>query len=69
MTARALNMSSALYHDLFQLDDAIRRNQEAGELGAAAGLGNAVLQSGIDDLARPSPGTGSSRIQRAQLWR
>src|SRR5215211_4600340 len=32
LTARALNMSSALYRDLFQLDEATRRNQEAAEL-------------------------------------
>jgi tetratricopeptide (TPR) repeat protein len=70
MTARALNMSSALYRDLFQLDEAIRRNQEAAELGAAAGFANAVLQSGIDqlftDLARGEVGRAEARWP--ELW-
>jgi class 3 adenylate cyclase/tetratricopeptide (TPR) repeat protein len=70
MTARALNMSSALYRDLFQLDEAIRRNQEAEELGAAAGFANAVLQSGIDqlftDLARGEVGRAEARWP--ELW-
>jgi tetratricopeptide (TPR) repeat protein len=50
LTARALNMSRALYRDLFQLDETRRRNEEAAELDAAAGFANAVLQSGIDQL-------------------
>jgi class 3 adenylate cyclase/tetratricopeptide (TPR) repeat protein len=70
MTARALNMSSALYRDLFQLDEATRRNQEAAELGAAAGFANAVLQSGIDqlftDLARGEVGRAEARWP--ELW-
>jgi class 3 adenylate cyclase/tetratricopeptide (TPR) repeat protein len=70
MTARALNMSSALYRDLFQLDEAIRRNQEAEELGAAAGFANAVLQSGIDqlftNLARGEVGRAEARWP--ELW-
>ena len=70
LTARALNMSSALYRDLFQLDEATRRNQEAAELGAAAGFANAVLQSGIDqlftDLARGE--VGRAEAQWPQLW-
>src|SRR5215218_7618978 len=70
MTARALNMSSALYRDLFQLDEATRRNQEAAELGAAAGFANAVLQSGIDqlftDLARGVVGRAEPRWP--ELW-
>jgi class 3 adenylate cyclase/tetratricopeptide (TPR) repeat protein len=70
MTARALNMSSALYRDLFQLDEATRRNQEAAELGAAAGFTNAVLQSGIDllftDLARGEVGKAEARWP--ELW-
>ena len=70
MTARALNMSSALYRDLFQLDEATRRNQEAAELGAAAGFANAVLQSGIDqlftDLARGEVGGAEARWP--ELW-
>jgi class 3 adenylate cyclase/tetratricopeptide (TPR) repeat protein len=70
MTARALNMSSALYRDLFQLDEATRRNQEAAELGAAAGFANAVLQSGIDqlftDLARGEIGRAEARWP--ELW-
>jgi tetratricopeptide (TPR) repeat protein len=69
-TARALNMSSALYRDLFQLDEAIRRNQEAEELGAAASFANAVLQSGIDqlftDLARGEIGPAEARWPK--LW-
>jgi len=64
-TSRAINMSSALYRDLFQLDEATRRNEEAAELGAAAGFGNAVLQSGIDqlftDLARGEVGKAEAR--------
>jgi class 3 adenylate cyclase/tetratricopeptide (TPR) repeat protein len=70
LTARALNMSSALYRDLFQLDEATRRNEEAAELGAAAGFANAVLQSGIDqlftDLARGEVGRAESRWP--ELW-
>ena len=70
MTARALNMSSALYRDLLQLDEATRRNQEAAELGAAAGFTNAVLQSGIDqlftDLARGEVGRAEARWP--ELW-
>ena len=70
MTARALNMSSALYRDLFQLEEATRRNQEAAELGAAAGFANAVLQSGIDrlftDLARGE--VGSAEARWPELW-
>ena len=70
MTARALNMSSALYRDLFQLDEATRRNEEAAELGAAAGFANAVLQSGIDrlftDLARGE--VGSAEARWPELW-
>jgi class 3 adenylate cyclase/tetratricopeptide (TPR) repeat protein len=70
MTARALNMSSALYRDLFQLDEATLRNQEAAELGAAAGFVNAVLQSGIDqlftDLARGEVGRAEARWP--ELW-
>jgi tetratricopeptide (TPR) repeat protein len=70
MTARALNMSSALYRDLFQLDEATRRNEEAAELGAAAGFANAVLQSGIDrlftDLARDEVGRAEARWP--ELW-
>jgi tetratricopeptide (TPR) repeat protein len=70
LTARALNMSSALYRDLFQLDEATRRNQEAAELGAAAGFANAVLQSGIDqlftDLARGEVGRAEARWP--ELW-
>jgi tetratricopeptide (TPR) repeat protein len=70
MTARALNMSSALYRDLFQIDEAIRRNEEAAELGAAAGFANAVLQSGIDrlftDLARGE--LGSAEARWPELW-
>jgi tetratricopeptide (TPR) repeat protein len=70
MTARALNMSSALYRDLFQLDEATRRNEEAAELGAAAGFANAVLQSGIDrlftDLARGEVGSAGARWP--ELW-
>jgi tetratricopeptide (TPR) repeat protein len=70
MTARALNMSSALYRDLFQLDEATRRNQEAAELGAATGFANAVLQSGIDqlftDLARGEVGRAEARWP--ELW-
>jgi tetratricopeptide (TPR) repeat protein len=70
MTARALNMSSALFRDLFQLDEATRRNQEAAELGAAAGFANAVLQSGIDqlftDLARGEVGRAEARWP--ELW-
>jgi class 3 adenylate cyclase/tetratricopeptide (TPR) repeat protein len=69
-TARALNMSSALYRDLFQLDEAIRRNQEAAELGAAAGFANGVLQSGIDqlftDLARRE--VGRAEVRWPKLW-
>ena len=70
MTARALNMSSALYRDLFQLDEATRRNEEAAKLGAAAGFANAVLQSGIDrlftDLARGE--VGSAEARWPELW-
>src|SRR4029453_18396532 len=70
MTARALNMSSALYRDLFQLDEATRRNQEAAELGAATGFANAVLQSGIDqlftDLARGE--VGRAEVRWPELW-
>jgi class 3 adenylate cyclase/tetratricopeptide (TPR) repeat protein len=70
MTARALNMSSELYRDLFQLDEATLRNQEAAELGAAAGFANAVLQSGIDqlftDLARGEVGRAEARWP--ELW-
>ena len=70
MTARALNMSSALYRDLFQIDEAIRRNEEAAELGAAAGFANAVLQSGIDqlftDLTRGEVGRAEARWP--ELW-
>jgi class 3 adenylate cyclase/tetratricopeptide (TPR) repeat protein len=70
MTARALNMSSALYRDLFQLDEATRRNQEAAELGAATGFANAVLQSGIDqlftDLARGQ--VGRAEVRWPELW-
>jgi class 3 adenylate cyclase/tetratricopeptide (TPR) repeat protein len=70
LTARALNMSSALYRDLFQLDEATGRNEEAAELGAAAGFANAVLQSGIDqlftDLARGEPGSAEARWP--ELW-
>jgi predicted ATPase/class 3 adenylate cyclase len=69
-TARALNMSSALYRDLLQLDEATRRNEEAAELGAAAGFANAVLQSGIDqlftDLARGE--LGSAQARWPELW-
>src|SRR4029453_4344776 len=50
LTAPPLKISSARDPHLFQLDEAIRRNQEAAELGAAAGFANAVLQSGIDQL-------------------
>jgi class 3 adenylate cyclase/tetratricopeptide (TPR) repeat protein len=70
MTARALNMSSALYRDLFQLDEATWRNQEAAELGAAAGFANAVLQAGIDqlftDLTRGEVGRAEARWP--ELW-
>jgi hypothetical protein len=70
LTARALNMSSALYRDLFQLDEATRRNEEAAELGAAAGFANAVLQSGIDqlftDLARGEAASAEARWP--ELW-
>jgi tetratricopeptide (TPR) repeat protein len=70
MTARALNMSSALYRDLLQLDEATRRNEEASELGAAAGFANAVIQSGIDqlftDLARGEVGRAEARWP--ELW-
>jgi class 3 adenylate cyclase/tetratricopeptide (TPR) repeat protein len=70
MTARALNMSSALYRDLLQLDEATRRNQEAAELGAATGFANAMLQSGIDqlftDLARGEVGRAEARWP--DLW-
>src|SRR4029453_19007621 len=70
MTARALNMSSALYRDLYQLDEATLRNQEAAELGAAAGFANAVLQSGIDqlftDLVRGDVGRAEARWP--ELW-
>jgi tetratricopeptide (TPR) repeat protein len=70
LTARALNMSSALYRDLFQLDEATRRNEEAAELGAAAGFANAVLQSGIDqlftDLDRGEAGSAEARWP--ELW-
>jgi tetratricopeptide (TPR) repeat protein len=63
-------MSSVLYRDLFQLDEATRRNQEAAELGAAAGFANAVLQSGIDqlftDLARGEVGRAEARWP--ELW-
>ncbi len=69
-TARALNMSSALYRELFQLDEATRRNEEAAELGAAAGFANAVLQSGIDrlftDLGRGEVGRAEARWP--ELW-
>jgi class 3 adenylate cyclase/tetratricopeptide (TPR) repeat protein len=71
LTARALNMSSLLYRDLFQLDEATRRNEEAAELGAAAGFANAVLQSGIDqlftDLARGEVGRAEARWP--ELWK
>ena len=63
-------MSSALYRDLFQIDEAIRRNEEAAELGAAAGFANAVLQSGIDqlftDLTRGEVGRAEARWP--ELW-
>jgi hypothetical protein len=67
--ARALSMSSALYRDLFQLDESTWRN-EAAELGGAAGFANAVLQSGIDrlfvDLARGEVGRAEARW--SELW-
>jgi tetratricopeptide (TPR) repeat protein len=70
LTARALNMSSALYRDLFQLDEATRRNQEAAELGAAAGFGNPVLQSGIDRLFTDLAGgeVGRAEARWPELW-
>ena len=58
MTARALNMSSALYRDLFQLDEATRHSQEAAELGAATGFANAVLNRDRPAVHRPGPRRG-----------
>jgi len=70
LTARALNMSSALYRDLFQLDEATRRNEEGAELGAAAGFANAVLQSGIDQLftALARGDVGRAEARWPELW-
>jgi tetratricopeptide (TPR) repeat protein len=65
LTARALNMSRALYRDLFQLDETRRRNEEAAELDAAAGFANAVLQSGID---QPFTELARAEARWPELW-
>ncbi|HJP66254.1 MAG TPA: hypothetical protein VKA30_08125, partial [Actinomycetota bacterium] len=69
-TARALNMSSAPYRDLFDLDEARARNEEAAELGARAGFAIAEVQGGIDhifaDLIEGELGRADARWP--ELW-
>ena len=67
-TARTLNMSSLPFRELFDLDEARRRNEQAAELGAQAGFAMAEIQSEIDqvflDLLEYEPGRAHSRMPR-----
>jgi len=67
-TARTLNMSSLPFRELYDLDEARRRNEEAAELGAQAGFAMAEIQSEIDqvflDLLAYEPGRAHSRMPR-----
>jgi class 3 adenylate cyclase/tetratricopeptide (TPR) repeat protein/ABC-type oligopeptide transport system ATPase subunit len=67
-TARTLNMSSLPFRELYDLDEARRRNEEAAELGARAGFAMAEIQSAIDqvflDLLEYEPGRAHSRMPR-----
>jgi tetratricopeptide (TPR) repeat protein len=65
-TARTLNMSSLPFRELYDLDEARRRNEQASELGARAGFTMAEIQSGIDqvflDLLEYEPGRADLRM-------
>jgi hypothetical protein len=72
-------MSSAVYRDLFDVDEARARNEEGAELGARAGFGIAEIQAGIDhmfdDLTEGEPGRAEGRwpglwdrAQQAKGW-
>jgi class 3 adenylate cyclase/tetratricopeptide (TPR) repeat protein len=67
-TARTFNMSSLPFRELYDLDEARRRNEHAAELGAQAGFAMAGIQSGIDqvflDLLEYEPGRADSRMPR-----
>jgi tetratricopeptide (TPR) repeat protein len=67
-TARTLNMSSQPFRELFDFDEARRRNEEATELGAKAGFTMAEIQSGIDqvflDLLEYEPGRADLRMPK-----
>src|SRR5215211_4683798 len=67
-TARTLNMSSLPFRELYDLDEARRRNEHAAELGAQAGFAMAEIQSGIDqvflDLLEYEPGRADSRMPK-----
>jgi tetratricopeptide (TPR) repeat protein len=67
-TARTLNMSSLPFRELYDLDEARRRNEQAAELGAQAGFAMAEIQSAIDqvflDLLEYEPGRAHSRMPR-----
>ena len=67
-TARTINMSSLAFRELYDLDEARRRNEEAAELGAQAGFAMAEIQSGIDqvflDLLEYEPGRAHTRMPK-----
>src|SRR5215212_6862976 len=67
-TARTLNMSSLPFRELYDLDEARRRNEQASELGAQAGFTMAEIQSGIDqvfsDLLAYEPGRADLRMPK-----
>jgi class 3 adenylate cyclase/tetratricopeptide (TPR) repeat protein len=67
-TARTVNMSSLPFRELYDLDEARRRNEHAAELGAQAGFAMAEIQSAIDqvflDLLEYEPGRADSRMPR-----
>lgn len=69
-TARALNMSTEPLRDLFELDEARRRNDEAIEMALSAGFPFAELQARIDllfaDLVEGD--VGRAEAEWPSLW-